>query len=117
MRGSSFLHKRRLRRWFVLGLGVATLVASTPANATIRKTAPSMTSAAPTLATDRLLFDSDRTGNFEIMSMRTDGTDPQRMTTDPRYDSWWPKPSPDRATILFYRTPAGTHDRDYTKTS
>ena len=49
--------------------------------------------------------------------MRTDGTGTARLTTDRRYDSFWGRQSPDGARILFHRTPAGVHDRDYTKAS
>lgn len=69
------------------------------------------------LAPDRIAFDSDRSGNFELMSMAADGTDPKPLTRDQQYDSWWPRISPDGRTILFYRTPAGSHDRDFTLTS
>lgn len=62
-------------------------------------------------------FDSNRTGNYEIFVARDDGTAVRELTHDPAYDSWWPRVSPDRSRIIFYRTPAGTHDTDYTKTS
>lgn len=70
-----------------------------------------------TLAPGVILFDSDRTGNFELYVMEADGSGARRITTDSRYDSWWGRISPDRRRILFYRTPKGVHDRDYTKTS
>jgi TolB protein len=62
-------------------------------------------------------FDSDRSANFEIFVMDGDGGGVHALTDDPAYDSWWPRISPDRRTVLFYRTPAGTHDRDFTVTS
>jgi Tol biopolymer transport system component len=71
----------------------------------------------PSLPTDEMLFDSDRTGNYEIFRMSDSGTGPAQLTHDARYDSWWPRLSPDRTRVLFYRTPRGTHDRDFTKTS
>jgi Tol biopolymer transport system component len=40
-----------------------------------------------------------------------------RLTKNSKYDSWWARISPNRQTILFYRTPKGVHDRDYSKTS
>lgn len=64
-----------------------------------------------------LVFDSNRTGNFEIWTMTSTGDDEHQLTNDPVYDSWWPRLSPDRRTILFYRAPKGVHDRDYSKTS
>jgi Tol biopolymer transport system component len=41
----------------------------------------------------------------------------RQLTDDPQWDSWWPRISPDRSTVVFYRTPAGSHDRDFTRTS
>jgi Tol biopolymer transport system component len=70
-------------------------------------------SAAGALDLDQLVFDSDRTGNYEIYVMRDDGSGVQRLTTDAAQDSWWGRLSPDRQRILFYRTPQGTHDTDY----
>ena len=52
-----------------------------------------------------LVFDSDRTGNFEIFTMTGEGRSPRQLTDDTRYDSWWARLSPDRRTILFYRSP------------
>ena len=69
------------------------------------------------LATSQLAFDSDRTGNYEIYLMNTDGSNVRALTNDRSFDSWWPRVSPDRTRILFYRTLAGVHDSDYTKTS
>lgn len=63
-----------------------------------------------------LLFDSNRTGNYEIFSVSNDGVVTQ-LTSDSTYDSWWPKSAPDGKTFIFYRTPKGIHDSDYTATS
>jgi Tol biopolymer transport system component len=70
-----------------------------------------------TLPTDRLLFDSDRSGNFEIYITPTSGGPAMRLTEGEQYDSWWPRLSPDRSQILFYRTPQGIHDRDFSQTA
>src|SRR4051794_22005974 len=59
------------------------------------------------LPVTRLVFDSDRTGNFEIYAMGVDGSSPVELTRDATYDSFWPKISPDRTQILFYRSPKG----------
>lgn len=64
-----------------------------------------------------LAFDSDRTGNYELFTMQIDGSQVRQITSDAKFDSWWPRISPDRKRILFYRTPKGTHDRDFTQTS
>ncbi len=68
-----------------------------------------------------MVFDSNRSGNFEIYTMLVN-PDPvpesiTRLTNDPTYDSWWARISPDRQSILFYRTPKGVHDTDYSQTS
>src|SRR5512139_209431 len=59
------------------------------------------------LASNQVVFDSDRAGNHEIYVMGTDGSTPTRLTNDPTYENWWPRISPDRKKVLFYRSPAG----------
>jgi Tol biopolymer transport system component len=66
---------------------------------------------------DVIVFNSNRTGNDEIYVMNVDGSSVRRLTNDDRFDSWWPRISPDRKQILFYRSPKGLHDTDYTKQS
>jgi len=101
--------RRRLTA-VAVALAAAILTLSTPASVqAVGELSP--------LPDSRLLFDSNRTGNYELFSLGTDGSSPLQITDDPAFDSWWPKLSPDRSRIVFHRTPAGTHDRDYTKTS
>jgi Tol biopolymer transport system component len=64
-----------------------------------------------------VFFDSDRSGNFELYRMTTEGTDVTPLTDDPHYDSWWPRLSPDRTRIAFHRSPKGVHDTDFKKVS
>lgn len=65
-----------------------------------------------------MVYNSNLDGvNYEIYSMSATGGTPTQLTNDRTYDSWWPRLSPDRRYILFYRTPKGTYDNDYTKTS
>jgi Tol biopolymer transport system component len=80
---------------------------------------PAALPSSPTAAIPQgnLVFDSNRTGNYQIWTMATNGTGERQLTYDPKSDSWWPQISPDRRSILFYRTPTGVHDRDYSKTS
>lgn len=59
------------------------------------------------LADDQLVFDSNRGGNHEVYVMNADGDDVVQLTDDPTYENWWPRISPDRRRILFYRAPAG----------
>lgn len=70
-----------------------------------------------TLGTSEVAFDSNRTGNYEIFVMASDGTNVRQLTSDPSFDSWWPKISPDRTKLMFVRTPPGVHDTDYKQVS
>jgi Tol biopolymer transport system component len=109
----------RLRTRVTIGIVLALVVASgqgltaSGASSVPGGWAPpvSLPRSAP-LAGERLVFDTDRTGNFEVFTVGTGGTSPVQVTHDPAYDSWSPRLSPDRRTILFYRAPAGVHDRD-----
>jgi len=65
------------------------------------------------LASDRVVFDSDRSGNYELYTMLADGSDTRALTTDSHFDSWWPRLSPGRTDVIFYRTPKGVHDTDF----
>ncbi len=58
----------------------------------------------------QLVFNSDRTGNHEIYVIGIDGSNTTQLTHDAEYESWWPKISPDRTKILFYRAPQGEHE-------
>jgi Tol biopolymer transport system component len=72
------------------------------------------------------VFDSNRcpgttssctaTQEWEVYVRDTSGNIYQ-VTSDVRYDSWWPKLSPDRTRILFVRTDAGEKERDWSKNS
>ena len=58
------------------------------------------------LASGQLVFDSDRAGGtHEIYVMNADGTGVTRLTNDASYQNWWPRISPDRTKVLFYRAP------------
>jgi Tol biopolymer transport system component len=59
------------------------------------------------VATQELVLGSNSSGNYEIYTMARDGTHLRQLTNDPAYDNWWPRISPDRRKILFYRAPAG----------
>jgi dipeptidyl aminopeptidase/acylaminoacyl peptidase len=58
----------------------------------------------------RIYFDSNRTGDFEIYSMRADGSDVRRLTDHPALDAI-PVPSPDGRQILFTSDRTGAADR------
>lgn len=58
------------------------------------------------LASNKVVFDSDRNGvTHEIYVMNADGSSVVRLTNDAAYQNWWPRISPDRRKILFYRAP------------
>lgn len=65
---------------------------------------------------DIYYFSSDDSGTFEIYSSSPSG-DAVLLTNDPATDSWRPRLSPNRQTVLFYRTPAGVLDSDLTQAS
>lgn len=50
--------------------------------------------------TDRIVFSSDRYGNYDIFSIKPDGTDLQQLTKHSARDAW-PKWSPDGRKIIF----------------
>lgn len=58
------------------------------------------------LATNKVVFDSDRNGiTHEIYVMNAAGSSVAQLTNDASYQNWWPRISPDRRKILFYRAP------------
>src|SRR5215470_688554 len=59
------------------------------------------------IPTGDLVFDSDRSGNYEIWTMRADGGSPRQITNDRGFDNWRPRLAADRRRILFYRTVVG----------
>ena len=77
---------------------------------------PPIIISAPTLSADQLVFDSDRTGNHEIFVMKANGTELKQLTNDSKYENWWARISPNRKTVLFYRSPAGKPE-NYTEAS
>jgi hypothetical protein len=93
----------------VLILGNVDRPAAVPAG---YKPPPALPRAAVPLAGDNLVFDSNRGTGYQVFAMRTNGEQPRPLTEDPAFDSWSPRLSPDRRTVLFYRTPQGVHDRD-----
>lgn len=69
------------------------------------------------LSSSQLVFDSDREdGRHEIYVMNTDGSQVSRLTHDAAYENWWPRISPDRSKVMFYRSPVGIPE-DYTLAS
>jgi len=97
-----------------------TTTTTAPPTTTTAPAPPTTTTApapAPSAASASVLYDSNATGNWEIYRRFSATGAVTQLTNDRRYDSWWVKASPDRTRILFYRTPAGVHDLDYTKTS
>lgn len=119
-----------------VALVVAVRLADRPATVPPDFTTPDALPAAATpVPVGAVVFDADPDGHFELYvddragatgttadasaatSEAGDGGGARALTGDARFDSWWPRLSPDRRTVLFYRTPAGTHDRDFTSTA
>ncbi|MFN8034831.1 MAG: hypothetical protein U0V73_02720 [Acidimicrobiia bacterium] len=88
-----------------------------PSTTTAPPTTTTASAPAPSASPASMLYDANTTGNWEIYRRFSASSAVTQLTSDRRYDSWWVKASPDRTRILFYRTPAGVHDTDYTKTS
>lgn len=61
----------------------------------------------------KLIFSSNRTGNLEIWLSDLDGDNALQLTTDDQYESNWPRVSPDRTKVLFYRAPKGSKENAY----
>lgn len=61
----------------------------------------------------KLIFSSNRTGNLEIWISDLNGENPVQLTTDDNYESNWPRVSPDRTKVLFYRAPKGAKESSY----
>ncbi|MFI4930070.1 MAG: TolB family protein [Burkholderiales bacterium] len=94
------------------------LVASTCACGGKTDTPGTTSPAGAPLAADQVVFDSTRaSANREIFAMKTDGSGIQRLTSNSAYEHWWPRISPDRKKILFYRRPAGVTSDDYAQAS
>lgn len=78
---------------------------------------PARPVAAKPLAPGLIVFNANGSGNHEICTMLPDGSGRATLTHDPHYDSWWPRVSPDRKTILFYRNLKSKRKEDYKKTA
>lgn len=65
---------------------------------------------ASTALLDRVVFSSDRSGNWQIYTCNLDGSDLQRLTTGGD-DDWYPTWSPDGTRIAFSRSSPGQGER------
>lgn len=73
---------------------------------------------APTTSNFGFLYDTAvPAGQHEIFVRNPDATTSRQLTNDPTTDSWWPRISPDKQTILYCSTPKGVRDTDFTKVS
>jgi Tol biopolymer transport system component len=95
----------------------STTTTSRPTPTSVTPTTAAATSAARVPIGD-IVYDSGIGGSrFEIFRMKPDGSGITQLTDDPAYNSWWPRPSPARTRILFYRTPAGVVPATYAQAS
>ncbi len=112
---------RQARRALLAAAALAVMALGVGCGGTAGVTHPSPGRPLPTpsgsVAAGFMAYDSDRSGNYELYLRDLAGRTEARLTNDARYDSWWPRISPDRRYVLFYRTPKGVHDTDFTKTS
>jgi len=69
------------------------------------------------ISDSKLIFSSDRSGNLEIWISDLDGENEIQLTSDDQYESNWPRVSPDRSKVLFYRAPKGAKENAYDKFS
>ena len=61
----------------------------------------------------KLIYSSNRSGNLEVWISDLDGKNSTQLTSDERYESNWPRVSPDRSKVLFYRAPKGAKENAY----
>src|SRR5262245_5893439 len=93
----------RWRGCALCALGVCALSCSDPANPTTHSDVSSdHTIDLRPAGNSRVLFSSDRDGNFEIYAMNPRGRDVVRLTNDPSPDMF-PQWSPDGGRIVFIR--------------
>jgi Tol biopolymer transport system component len=115
--GGGFL-RRSFLPWLLAGVVLLTgcglpVAADVPSAVAPSAPARPIESIAP-LGPDALGYNSDATGNYEIYVTDTTGKVAKQLTSDARFDSMWPRISPDRRSILFYRAPKGKRDLDVT---
>ena len=61
----------------------------------------------------KLIFSSNRSGNLEIWISDLNGEKEIQLTADDQYESNWPRVSPDKSKVLFYRAPKGAKENTY----
>src|SRR5436305_15311403 len=49
----------------------------------------------------KIVYESNRDGNWELYLMNADGSDPVNLTRTPDVDELYPKPSPDGSKVCF----------------
>ena len=100
----------------VIVIAVIVILQNRPPSVPADFSAPSSLPVGAAAADGMLFYDSDRTGNYEVYAAASPGAEPRPLTADAAWDSWWPRLSPDRTHIAFYRSPKGVHDTDFNQT-
>lgn len=56
-------------------------------------------------AANQLVLNSEISGTYQVYTVDTETGESQVLTDEPDYDHWWPRISPDRKRLLYYRAP------------
>lgn len=54
---------------------------------------------------EQLVLNSQISGAHQIFTVNSETGESHALTDDPGYDHWWPRISPDRSRLLYYRAP------------
>ena len=82
---------------FLIGLAFAFSLASCDSSNEDTSTSPS------TISESEIIFNSDKTGVFQIYRSHLSTSVEQQITNDSNYDHWWPRISPDRTKVLYHK--------------
>src|SRR5262245_35979856 len=94
----------KLLGWAALLLAVAVLLGFIPeARSDEKSAAPESKELLAELKTysHKIVYESNRDGNFDLYVVNADGSNPVNLTRTPDVDELYPKPSPDSTRICF----------------
>ena len=73
---------------------------------------PAEPGSAVAFSSDQLVLNSQISGSYQIFTLDPQSGVSQRLTEDDAYDHWWPRISPDRHRLLYYKAPVAA-EQDY----